>query len=76
MAVGYKTRCWCEKFGAGFVCRLKSASRKPGKKRHLDEVLVTLGGEPYLLWHAVNQHGAEFDSSCRNVGTRRQPSGF
>jgi hypothetical protein len=28
---------------------------------HLDEVFVTLRGEPYLLWRAVDQHGAELD---------------
>ncbi|MFP4832908.1 DDE-type integrase/transposase/recombinase [Paraburkholderia sp. BR10879] len=26
---------------------------KPGRTRHLDEVFVTLRGEPYLLWRAV-----------------------
>lgn len=27
----------------------------------LDEVFVTLRGESYLLWRAVDQHGAELD---------------
>jgi transposase-like protein len=27
----------------------------------LGEVFVTLHGEPYLLWPAVDQHGAELD---------------
>jgi len=54
-------RRWCDKFGAGFAHRVKTARRKPGTTWHLDEVFVTLRGEPYLLWRAVDQHGAELD---------------
>jgi putative transposase len=35
--------------------------RKPGSTWHLDEMFVTLRGEPYLLWRAVDEHGAELD---------------
>ena len=60
--VSYETiRRWCDKFGAGFAHRVKAARRKPGSTWHLDEVIVTLRGEPYLLWRAVDQHGAEPD---------------
>ena len=60
--VTYETiRCWCDKFGAGFARRVKAASRKPGGTWHLDEMFVTLRGEPYLLWRAVDEHGAELD---------------
>lgn len=31
---------------------------KPGLTWHLDEMLVKLRGEPYLLWRAIDQHGA------------------
>ena len=48
-------------FGAGFAYRVKAARRKPGTTWHLDEVFVTLRGEPYLLWRAVDLHGAELD---------------
>jgi putative transposase len=63
-------RRWCDKFGAGFAHRVKAARRKPGSTWHLDEVFVTLRGEPYVLspkgtsfgaWRAVDQHGAELD---------------
>ena len=50
-----------DKFGAGFAHRVKAARRKPGSTWHLDEVFVTLRGEPYLLWRAVDQHGVELD---------------
>ncbi|MFL9989768.1 DDE-type integrase/transposase/recombinase, partial [Paraburkholderia sediminicola] len=41
--------------------RVKAARRKPGSTWHLDEMFVTLRGEPYLLWRAVDEHGAELD---------------
>src|SRR6202051_763515 len=60
--VTYETiRCWCDKFGAGFALRMKAARRKPGSTCHLDEMFVTLRGEPYLLWRAVDEYGAELD---------------
>src|ERR1700682_1562406 len=52
-------RCWCDKFGKGFAHRVKAVRRKPGSTWHLDEMFVTLRGGPYLLWRAVNEHGAE-----------------
>ena len=62
VVVSYETiRRWCDKFGASFAHRAKGARRKPGSTWHLDEMFVTLRGEPYLLWRAVDQHGAELD---------------
>ena len=62
MVVSYETiRRWCDKFGASFARRVKAARRKPGSIWHLDEMFVSLRGEPHLLWRAVDQHGAELD---------------
>src|SRR3984893_17940407 len=62
VTVTYETiRCWCDKFGKGFAQRVKAARRKPGSTWRLDEMFVTLRGEPYLLWRAVDEHGAELD---------------
>jgi putative transposase len=62
VVVTYETiRCWCDKFGAGFARCAKSVRRKPGSTWHLDEMFVTLRGEPYLLWRAVDEHGVELD---------------
>src|SRR5579864_8596500 len=62
VVVTYETiRCWCDKFGAGFAQRAKAARRKPGNTWHQDEMFVMLRGEPYLLWRAVDEHGAELD---------------
>ncbi|KGV18437.1 IS6 family transposase [Burkholderia pseudomallei] len=60
--VSYETiRRWCDKFGAAFARRVKAAGRKPGRTWHLDEMFVNLRGEPWLLWRAVDEHGAELD---------------
>ncbi|MEM5317017.1 IS6 family transposase [Paraburkholderia sp. JHI869] len=62
VVVTYETiRCWCDKFGAEFAQRAKTARRKRGNTWHLDEMFVTLRGEPYLLWRAVDEHGTELD---------------
>ncbi|AIO68193.1 transposase IS66 family protein [Burkholderia oklahomensis] len=62
VTVSYETiRRWCEKFGASFAHRVKAARRKPGSTWHLDEVFLTLRGEPYLLWRAVDEHGVELN---------------
>ena len=58
VVVSYETiRRWCDKFGAGFARRVKAARPKPGTTWHLDEVFVTLRGEPYLLWRDQVQTG-------------------
>jgi putative transposase len=62
VVVTYETiRCWCDKFGAEFARCAKAARPTPGSTWHLDEMFVTLRGEPYLLWRAVDEHGAELD---------------
>ncbi len=76
--VSYETiRRWCDKFGAAFARRVKAARRKPGRTWHLDEMFVNLRGEPWLLWRAVDEHGAELDIlCCRSGATRPQRSAF
>jgi putative transposase len=54
-------RCWCDRFGTKFAQRAKAARRKPASTWHPDEMFVTLRGEPYLLWRAVDELGAELD---------------
>jgi putative transposase len=62
IVVSYETvRRWCDKFGKGFAHRVKAARHKPGSTWHLDEMFITLRGEPYLLWRAVDEHGPELD---------------
>jgi putative transposase len=62
VVVSHETiRRWCDKFGTGFAHCVKAARRKPGSTWHFDEMVVSLRGEPYLLWRAVDEHGAELD---------------
>ncbi|MGB8416939.1 IS6 family transposase [Paraburkholderia sp.] len=62
IVVSYESvRRWCGKFGTGFAHRVKAARRKPGSTWHLDELFVMLRGESYVLWRAVDEHGAELD---------------
>lgn len=73
--VGYETiHRWCGKFGASFAHRVKAARRNPGTTWHLDEVIVTLRGEPYLLWRALDQHGAELDIPLKKRQDNVQPN--
>jgi putative transposase len=62
VVVTYETiRCWCDKFGARFAQCARSMRRRPGSTWNLDEMFVTLRGEPYVLWRAVDEHGAKLD---------------
>jgi len=65
-------RCWCDKFGLGFGKGAKAVRRKPCSTWHLDEMFVTLRGEPHLLWRAVDEHGAELGAGTKAA---RQGSG-
>jgi putative transposase len=66
VVVSYETiRRWCDKFGKQCV---KRAQPVPGSPWHLDEVFINGGGEPYLPWRAVDQHGAEFDILLQKRG--------
>jgi putative transposase len=72
VTVTYETiRCWCDKFGKGFARRVKAARRKPGSTWHLDEMFVTLRGDPYLLWRAGDEHGAELDILLDKASAKR-----
>jgi putative transposase len=75
--VSYETiRRWGDKFGAGFAHLFKAARRKPGSTWHLDEVFVTLRGEPYPLRRAVDQHAVELDILLQKRRDKAAASGF
>jgi len=48
---------WNHHNGRLVLCMQSPANA--GSTRHLDEVFVTLRGEPYLLWPGFDQHGAD-----------------
>jgi len=58
--------CWCDRFGKGFAHRAKATRRKLDSIRQLDDMFVTSRGEQYLIWRALNKHGAELDILVQN----------
>ncbi|MBT2793577.1 IS6 family transposase [Paraburkholderia strydomiana] len=62
VSVTYESvRNWCDRFGAQFARRAKAARGAPGSTWHLDELMLKLRSEPYVLWRAVDEHGTELD---------------
>lgn len=54
-------RGWCLKFSKNFKEVIKKRERKPGDKWHLDEMMIRINGEPFVLWRAVDSLGYELD---------------
>jgi putative transposase len=54
-------RKWCHKFGQAYANQLRHRRPQPGDKWHLDEVFLTIQGERYYLWRAVDQEGHVLD---------------
>jgi len=48
-------RQWCRKFGQDDANQIRRRRPRPGDKWHLDEVFLTINGERYYLWRAVDQ---------------------
>lgn len=62
IGVTYETvRSWAVKFGLSIVKRIRSRAPGRGDKWHLDEVVVTMQGQRYWLWRAVDQEGFVLD---------------
>src|SRR5919109_567094 len=54
-------RYWCRKFGQAYANQLRRRRPRPGDKRHLDEVFLTINGERHYLLRAVDQDGHVLD---------------
>ena len=54
-------RNWCNKFANHFVSVIKKRERKPTDKWHLDEMIIKINGDPFILWRAVDNTGHELD---------------
>ena len=58
ISVTYETvRQWGKKFGKAFSDQIRQRAPARGDKWHMDEVVISIGGEPYWLWRAVDQNG-------------------
>ncbi len=54
-------RSWCYKFGPHFAQQVRQKRRCATDKWHLDEVFVTINGQRYYLWRAVDSEGMVLD---------------
>jgi putative transposase len=54
-------RYWCRTFGQAYANQLRRRHPRPGDKWHLDDVFLTIHGERYHLWRAVDQDGHILD---------------
>jgi putative transposase len=62
ISVSYETvRQWALKFGNAFSDQIRHRAPARGDKWHLDEVVISIAGEPYWLWRAVDQNGFVLD---------------
>ena len=62
VTVSYESiRSWCRKFGTVYARRLRKREGRLGDIGHLDELFVTIRGERYSLWRAVDQDGSTID---------------
>ena len=62
ICVTYETvRQWAIKFGDEFSDQIRQRASARGDKWHLDDVVISIAGEPYWLWRAVDQNGFVLD---------------
>lgn len=54
-------REWCRKFGQRYANEIRRRRPQPGDKWQLDEMVITINGEQYYLWRAVDQEGNVLD---------------
>src|ERR1700756_2230768 len=50
-------RQWGLKFGQEFANRIRQRAPRPGDKRHLDEVVISIAGKKHWLWRASTRTG-------------------
>ena len=54
-------RRWVLKFGSAIARNLRSARPKPHDRWHLDEMVVSIGGQRMYMWRAVDSEGEVLD---------------
>ena len=54
-------RLWINRFGRHFACFIKRDRHSAADKWHLDEVVISIHGEKYWLWRAVDADGDVLD---------------
>jgi len=58
VTVSYETiRAWIDRFGPQIASQIRRDRPPAGDKWHIDEMVITIGGEPHWLWRAVDDRG-------------------
>jgi putative transposase len=72
ICVTYETvRQWGKKFGKAFSDQIRQRAPARGDKWHIDEVVISISGEQYWLWRAVDQNGFVLDVLVQRRRDRR-----
>src|ERR1700680_847406 len=62
ICVTYETvRQWGKKFGKAFADQIRQRAPARRDKWHMNEVVISIAGEPHWLWRAVDQNGFALD---------------
>ena len=60
--ISYETiRCWVAKFGTLYARRIRHSRPRPTGTWYLDEMAVSIRGERFWLWRAVDSQGEVLD---------------
>jgi putative transposase len=69
-------RIWCHKFGQQYANQLPRRRPRPGDKRQMDEVFLTIKGERHYFWRAVDQEGNVLDILVQRRRDKRAAKKF
>jgi putative transposase len=77
ITVSYEAiRNWCMKFGPTYARSLRRKQGRHGDIWHVDELFITIRGERYYLWRAVDQDGDVIDILVTKRRDRRAAKRF
>jgi putative transposase len=75
--VSYESiRYWCRKFGPAYARKLRKKQGRLGDIWHVDELFVTIRGQRFYLWRAVDQDGDVDDILVTKRRDRRAAERF
>ena len=69
-------RFWCLKFGLEYARKLRKKQGRLGDIWHVDEIFVTMRGQRFYLWRAVDQDGDVIDLLVSKRKARRAAERF
>ncbi|MEO0988673.1 MAG: IS6 family transposase [Cyanobacteria bacterium J06639_14] len=69
-------RKWCKKFAQAYANQMRRRRPKPADKWHLDEVVLTIKGQQYYLWRAVDTGGQALDILMQRRRDKRAAKKF